>query len=65
MGGAEFVTNPVRRNPITTCGRLVHLSNQRRIERQQLSGLNSREILDFCPNLADAEHEVKKPFWRA
>jgi uncharacterized protein YjiS (DUF1127 family) len=38
---------------------------QRRQSRQVLRSLRPNEIRDFCLDLAQAEREARKPFWRA
>jgi uncharacterized protein YjiS (DUF1127 family) len=38
---------------------------RRAVSRRELRSLSSREIADFCPGLSEAEHEARKPFWRA
>ena len=43
---------------VLECGR-------RRHSRQALRSLRPHEIQDFCLDLAEAEREAGKPFWRA
>jgi uncharacterized protein YjiS (DUF1127 family) len=38
---------------------------RRAVSRRELRSLSRREIADFCPGLPEAEHEARKPFWRA
>jgi uncharacterized protein YjiS (DUF1127 family) len=38
---------------------------RRAMSRRELRSLSRRQIADFCPGLSEAEHEARKPFWRA
>ncbi len=53
------------RQQTTKAWQLVCVYRRRARERAELRSLCDREVFDFCPNTAEADHEMHKPFWRA